>query len=99
MVCCCLFAELPPRPLLEKLARELRRRLVYFHSLSINCYSVVRMLKQEVTLYFCQGLQLFNLDMIREYGTRDNYFVIDINYFPGELTLCTLSCQIAFPIE
>ncbi|KNA17189.1 hypothetical protein SOVF_082310 [Spinacia oleracea] len=49
-------AELPPRPLLEKLAKELRRRL---------------------------GLQLFNLDMIREYGTRDNYYVIDINYFPG----------------
>ncbi|XP_021754659.1 inositol-tetrakisphosphate 1-kinase 3-like isoform X1 [Chenopodium quinoa] len=49
-------AELPPRPLLEKLARELRRRL---------------------------GLQLFNLDMIREYGTRNNFYVIDINYFPG----------------
>ncbi|CAO2833886.1 unnamed protein product [Amaranthus hypochondriacus] len=49
-------AELPPRPLLEKLARELRRRL---------------------------GLQLFNLDMIREYGTQDNFYVIDINYFPG----------------
>ncbi|KAK9756542.1 hypothetical protein RND81_01G105000 [Saponaria officinalis] len=49
-------AELPPRPLLEKLARGLRRRL---------------------------GLRLFNLDMIREYGTRDKYYVIDINYFPG----------------
>ncbi|XP_057532596.1 inositol-tetrakisphosphate 1-kinase 3-like [Amaranthus tricolor] len=49
-------AELPPQPLLEKLARELRRRL---------------------------GLQLFNLDMIREYGTQDNFYVIDINYFPG----------------
>ncbi|KAH9603179.1 hypothetical protein KSS87_015454 [Heliosperma pusillum] len=49
-------AELPPRPLLEKLAKRLRRRL---------------------------GLRLFNLDMIREYGTRDNYYVIDINYFPG----------------
>ncbi|KAL2894893.1 Inositol-tetrakisphosphate 1-kinase 3 [Bienertia sinuspersici] len=49
-------SELPPRPLLEKLARELRRRL---------------------------GLQLFNLDMIRKFGTRDNFYVIDINYFPG----------------
>ncbi|XP_057490221.1 inositol-tetrakisphosphate 1-kinase 3-like [Actinidia eriantha] len=49
-------AELPPRPLLERLARELRRRL---------------------------GLRLFNLDMIREHGTRDRYYVIDINYFPG----------------
>ncbi|CAO2817734.1 unnamed protein product [Amaranthus hypochondriacus] len=49
-------AELPPRPLLEKLAKELRHRL---------------------------GLQLFNLDIIREYGTRDNFYVIDINYFPG----------------
>ncbi|KAL3634057.1 Inositol-tetrakisphosphate 1-kinase 3 [Castilleja foliolosa] len=49
-------AELPPRPLLEKLAKELRRRL---------------------------GLRLFNLDIIREHGTRDNYYVIDINYFPG----------------
>ncbi|KAL2505581.1 Inositol-tetrakisphosphate 1-kinase 3 [Abeliophyllum distichum] len=49
-------AELPPRPLLERLARELRRRL---------------------------GLRLFNLDIIREHGTRDRYYVIDINYFPG----------------
>ncbi|KAL6527314.1 Inositol-tetrakisphosphate 1-kinase 3 [Orobanche gracilis] len=50
------IAELPPRPLLERLAKELRRRL---------------------------GLRLFNLDIIREHGTRDNYYVIDINYFPG----------------
>eukprot|EP01018_Ginkgo_biloba_P023772 Gb_34303 [translate_table: standard] len=47
--------ELPPPQLLDKLARELRRRL---------------------------GLQLFNLDVIREHGT-DCYYVIDINYFPG----------------
>ncbi|KAG6775944.1 hypothetical protein POTOM_019446 [Populus tomentosa] len=51
-------AELPPRPLLEKLARELCRRL---------------------------GLRLFNLDIIREHGTRDRFYVIDINYFPGKL--------------
>ncbi|KAB2628675.1 inositol-tetrakisphosphate 1-kinase 2-like [Pyrus ussuriensis x Pyrus communis] len=50
------IAELPPRPLLEKLAKELRRRL---------------------------GLRLFNLDMIREHGTSDRFYVIDINYFPG----------------
>ncbi|XP_010520810.1 PREDICTED: inositol-tetrakisphosphate 1-kinase 3-like isoform X3 [Tarenaya hassleriana] len=49
-------AELPPRPLLERLAKELRRGL---------------------------GLRLFNLDMIREHGTRDRFYVIDINYFPG----------------
>ncbi|KAK1392990.1 Inositol-tetrakisphosphate 1-kinase [Heracleum sosnowskyi] len=49
-------AELPPRPLLEKLSRELRRRL---------------------------GLHLFNMDIIREHGTLDRYYVIDINYFPG----------------
>ncbi|XP_024034039.1 inositol-tetrakisphosphate 1-kinase 3 isoform X2 [Citrus clementina] len=47
------IAELPPRPLLERLARELRRRL------------------------------LFNIDMIREHGMRDVFYVIDINYFPG----------------
>ncbi|KAI9180377.1 hypothetical protein LWI28_004231 [Acer negundo] len=29
------------------------------------------------------GLQLFNIDMIREHGTRDVFYVIDINYFPG----------------
>ncbi|XP_027112683.1 inositol-tetrakisphosphate 1-kinase 4 isoform X2 [Coffea arabica] len=46
-------AELPPSPLLEMLARELRLRL------------------------------LFNVDIIREYGTRDLYYIIDINYFPG----------------
>ncbi|XP_066368894.1 inositol-tetrakisphosphate 1-kinase 3 isoform X3 [Miscanthus floridulus] len=49
-------AELPPRPLLEILARELRRRL---------------------------GLRLFNIDMIRQHGTRDRFYVIDMNYFPG----------------
>ncbi|XP_010556496.1 PREDICTED: inositol-tetrakisphosphate 1-kinase 3 isoform X2 [Tarenaya hassleriana] len=49
-------AELPPRPLLERLAKELRRGL---------------------------GLRLFNLDVIREHGTRDRFYVIDINYFPG----------------
>ncbi|KAK4742630.1 hypothetical protein SAY87_000631 [Trapa incisa] len=50
------IAELPPRPLLERFAKELRRRL---------------------------GLQLFNLDIIREHGTKDRFYVIDINYFPG----------------
>ncbi|GBG76982.1 hypothetical protein CBR_g23313 [Chara braunii] len=29
------------------------------------------------------GLQLFNLDIIREGGCGDRYYVIDINYFPG----------------
>lgn len=29
-----LYAELPPRPLLERLAKELRRRLV---SLTVHC--------------------------------------------------------------
>ncbi|GLT65217.1 hypothetical protein SLA2020_376610 [Shorea laevis] len=48
--------ELPQRPLLERLAKELRRRL---------------------------GLRLFNLDIIREHGARDHFYVIDINYFPG----------------
>ncbi|KAL5560922.1 hypothetical protein UlMin_030669 [Ulmus minor] len=50
------IAELPPRPLLEKLAKELRCRM---------------------------GLRLFNIDMIREHGTSDVFYVIDINYFPG----------------
>ncbi|MQM07846.1 hypothetical protein Taro_040697 [Colocasia esculenta] len=49
-------AELPPRPLLERLAKELRRRL---------------------------GLRLFNIDIIREHGMKNRYYVIDINYFPG----------------
>ncbi|KAH9695027.1 Inositol-tetrakisphosphate 1-kinase 3 [Citrus sinensis] len=54
------IAELPPRPLLERLARELRHRL---------------------------GLRLFNIDMIREHGMRDVFYVIDINYFPGSFTV------------
>lgn len=29
------------------------------------------------------GLRLFNLDIIREGGTGNHYYVIDINYFPG----------------
>ncbi|KAH7518152.1 hypothetical protein FEM48_Zijuj09G0141400 [Ziziphus jujuba var. spinosa] len=54
------IAELPPRPLLERLVRELRLRL---------------------------GIQLFNIDMIREIGSRDVFHVIDINYFPGKYQL------------
>ncbi|XP_021776175.1 inositol-tetrakisphosphate 1-kinase 3-like [Chenopodium quinoa] len=50
------IAELPPRPMLERLVGELRRRM---------------------------GLQLFNIDIIREHGKRDLFYVIDINYFPG----------------
>ncbi|KAL4194245.1 hypothetical protein AMTRI_Chr05g58380 [Amborella trichopoda] len=49
-------AELPPQPLLERLAKELQHRL---------------------------GLRLFNIDIIRQQGIRDRYYVIDINYFPG----------------
>ncbi|PPS08753.1 hypothetical protein GOBAR_AA11889 [Gossypium barbadense] len=30
------------------------------------------------------GLRLFNLDIIREHGTRDHFYVLDINYFPGK---------------
>ncbi|KAG6498496.1 hypothetical protein ZIOFF_046410 [Zingiber officinale] len=52
---CLLANKLPPRPLLENLARELRHRL---------------------------GLRLFNIDIIREHGTKDRFYVIDINYFP-----------------
>jgi hypothetical protein len=30
------------------------------------------------------GLRLFNLDIIREGGAGNRYYVIDINYFPGK---------------
>ncbi|KAK4401784.1 Inositol-tetrakisphosphate 1-kinase [Sesamum angolense] len=30
-----------------------------------------------------KGLRLFNIDVIRKNGTKDVYYVIDINYFPG----------------
>lgn len=29
------------------------------------------------------GLRLFNIDMIRQKGSKDLYYIIDINYFPG----------------
>ncbi|CAH8369106.1 unnamed protein product [Eruca vesicaria subsp. sativa] len=29
------------------------------------------------------GLRLFNVDMIREHGSKNVFYVIDINYFPG----------------
>ncbi|XP_057788069.1 inositol-tetrakisphosphate 1-kinase 4-like isoform X3 [Salvia miltiorrhiza] len=29
------------------------------------------------------GLRLFNIDIIRQKGTKDLYYIIDINYFPG----------------
>jgi len=31
-----------------------------------------------------KGLRLFNLDIIRKGGAGDQYYVIDINYFPGK---------------
>ncbi|KAL1215829.1 Inositol-tetrakisphosphate 1-kinase 2 [Cardamine amara subsp. amara] len=49
-------AELPPKPFLEALVKELRSLL---------------------------GLRLFNIDMIREHGSKNTFYVIDINYFPG----------------
>lgn len=36
-----------------------------------------------------QGLRLFNLDIVREHGTRDRFYVIDINYFPGKFEFLT----------
>lgn len=45
----------------------------------IKCYFKV------LLQYVMQGLRLFNLDIIREHGTKDRYYVIDINYFPGKL--------------
>uniref|UniRef100_A0A1J3H810 Inositol-tetrakisphosphate 1-kinase 3 n=1 Tax=Noccaea caerulescens TaxID=107243 RepID=A0A1J3H810_NOCCA len=51
-----LVAELPPKPFLEALVKELRSLL---------------------------GLRLFNIDMIREHGSKNVFYVIDINYFPG----------------
>ncbi|KAF3773198.1 Inositol-tetrakisphosphate 1-kinase 3 [Nymphaea thermarum] len=38
-------------------------------------------LAQELRLRL--GLQLFNIDIIREHGSRNSFYVIDINYFPG----------------
>ncbi|OMO63406.1 Inositol-tetrakisphosphate 1-kinase [Corchorus olitorius] len=61
------IAELPPLPLLERLGKELRQRLAS---------SFFNLIKPS-------GLRLFNIDMIREHGTRDIFYVIDINYFPG----------------
>ncbi|KAF8112345.1 hypothetical protein N665_0065s0115 [Sinapis alba] len=29
------------------------------------------------------GLRLFNIDMIREHGSKNVFYVIDVNYFPG----------------
>ncbi|KAG2318661.1 hypothetical protein Bca52824_011874 [Brassica carinata] len=49
-------AELPPKPFVEALVKELRVLL---------------------------GLRLFNVDMIREHGSKNVFYVIDINYFPG----------------
>lgn len=87
-----LVAELPPRPLLERLARELRRRLVNilvfcFHQFVLRGSScvifLVRVSLSYINSVHFQGLRLFNIDMIREHGMRDVFYVIDINYFPG----------------
>ena len=39
-----------------------------------------------------QGLRIFNLDIIREHGARDHYYVIDINYFPGTFLTILNAC-------
>ncbi|KAG8498048.1 hypothetical protein CXB51_006959 [Gossypium anomalum] len=64
------IAELPPRPLLERLSKELRHRLASYFFSPYQARDGI-------------GLRLFNIDMIREHGTRDMFYVIDINYFPG----------------
>ncbi|XP_042008292.1 inositol-tetrakisphosphate 1-kinase 3-like isoform X2 [Salvia splendens] len=42
---------------------------------------MLEMLAKE--LHHRLGLRLFNLDIIRQKGTKDLYYIIDINYFPG----------------
>ncbi|XP_047977223.1 inositol-tetrakisphosphate 1-kinase 3-like isoform X2 [Salvia hispanica] len=42
---------------------------------------MLEMLAKE--LHHRLGLRLFNLDIIRQKGTKDRYYIIDINYFPG----------------
>ncbi|TYG70185.1 hypothetical protein ES288_D05G292400v1, partial [Gossypium darwinii] len=45
--------------------------------------SVADMFMVGSNLSLLWGLRLFNLDIIREHGTRDHFYVLDINYFPG----------------
>ncbi|PWA56009.1 Inositol-tetrakisphosphate 1-kinase [Artemisia annua] len=66
--------------LLERIARALRCRLVILMSL-LNTSSSFLLLWP--THYYTTGLDLFNMDMIRGHGTRDRFYVIDINCFPG----------------
>ncbi|KAL0763689.1 hypothetical protein Bca101_079840 [Brassica carinata] len=63
-------AELPPKPFLEALVKELRTLL---------------------------GLRLFNIDMIREHGSKNVFSVIDINYFPGKSLYLKLLCYGKMP--
>ncbi|KAL1534484.1 Inositol-tetrakisphosphate 1-kinase 3 [Salvia divinorum] len=42
---------------------------------------MLEMLAKE--LHHRLGLRLFNMDIIRQKGTKDLYYIIDINYFPG----------------
>ena len=81
--------ELPPRPLLEKLGRELRVRLVCV-ILVLNCTYLFHVSLADMASSNLQGLRLFNIDMIRELGTKDRYYIIDINYFPGAWLFCYL---------
>ncbi|KAB2031059.1 hypothetical protein E1A91_D05G284100v1, partial [Gossypium mustelinum] len=46
--------------------------------------SVADMFMVGSNLSLLWGLRLFNLDIIREHGTRDHFYVLDINYFPGK---------------
>lgn len=50
-----------------------------FITISKFCHSMFLLL-----FFIFQGLHLFNMDIIREHGTLDRYYVIDINYFPGK---------------
>lgn len=61
----------------------------YKQPLSFACFFIVK---------YMQGLRLFNLDIIREHGTRDRFYVIDINYFPGKSTFSFLFCDVSIKI-
>ncbi|AQK50249.1 hypothetical protein ZEAMMB73_Zm00001d049398 [Zea mays] len=53
-----------------------------FHHFLVTVKSQPVQMMQILTLVLL-GLRLFDIDMIREHGTRDRFYVIDMNYFLG----------------
>jgi hypothetical protein len=77
-----------PSPNIICIFQTTRTSINLLHAFFILEEWVCAIITQYLTLWSLfdgyKGLRLFNLDIIREGGAGNQYYVIDINYFPGK---------------